>query len=116
MAENIEPKVIRFRSRSYALAKMQSSLENESIVEVIEKAIENYVNEDIKKIINAQYGEWEERPKKTGRPKKIRKEDNSYVKEIKEIIEEEIKEENFEQFEQNETITKEDKDLLDLYS
>ena len=66
---DIEKRLIDFRARTYAMAKMQAGLENISIVELIEKAIENYANEGVKMIVNSQYGEWQDRPKKTGRPK-----------------------------------------------
>lgn len=108
MSKKIEKRLLEFRSRSYALVKMQSSLENESIVEIIEKAIENYVNEDIKKVVNAQYGDWEERPKKSGRPKSKKIEN----KQDEEVVKDKINDDNFKQ---DEEVTEEDKELLDLY-
>lgn len=66
---DVEKKLIEFRTRIYAMARVQASLENISIVELIEKAIENYASESVKMMINSEYGEWQDRPKKTGRPK-----------------------------------------------
>lgn len=64
-------RLIDFRKRTYALFSMQSSLEGSSIVDIIEKAVESYVNPNIKEIVNAEYGEYEERAKtkRSGRPK-----------------------------------------------
>ena len=82
--KEIEKRVIDFRKRSYALLKLQASLEGESMVEVIEKALEQYADESIKMIINKKYGEWTERPKKPcGRKPKVNK---------KETVEPEVKE------------------------
>ena len=63
-----ERKVIDFRSRSYAIAKLQASLEKTTIVDVIEKAIENYANDLVLNLVNSEYGEWEERGKNGRKP------------------------------------------------
>lgn len=102
-SNNIEKRLIDFRSRSYALLKMQSSLENKSIVEIIEKAIEDYVDENIKAIVNAQYGEWEERPKRS------RKLKNANIEKQNNDIVEKEKKENINTYNKNES------DLADFY-
>ncbi len=71
MADDKVKRLIDFRKRTYALLSMQSSLEGSSIVDIVEKAVESYVNPTIKEIVNAEYGEYEERAKtkRSGRPK-----------------------------------------------
>lgn len=80
MSDDKIKRLIDFRKRTYALLSMQSSLENSSIVDIIEKAVELYINPSIKEIVNKEYGEYEERgkTKKSGRPKT--KKDNSEYK------------------------------------
>ncbi|CEN25426.1 Uncharacterised protein [[Clostridium] sordellii] len=69
-------RLMDFRKRTYALLSMQASLEGATIIDIVEKAIEDYANPTIKEIINSQYGEWEERSKtkKSGRPRTKNKE------------------------------------------
>lgn len=71
MADDKVKRLIDYRKRTYALLSMQASLEGSTIVDIVERAIEAYANPSIKEIINAEYGEWEERSKtkKSGRPK-----------------------------------------------
>ena len=71
-----ERKVIDFRSRSYAIAKLQASLEKTTIVDVIEKAIENYANDLVLNLVNSEYGEWEERGKNGRKPLSKRNKNN----------------------------------------
>ncbi|XTR39271.1 hypothetical protein ACQQ2T_15240 (plasmid) [Paraclostridium tenue] len=69
-------RLMDFRKRTYALLSMQASLEGATIIDIVERAIEDYTNPSIKEIINSQYGEWEERSKtkKSGRPRTKNKE------------------------------------------
>lgn len=71
MADDKVKRLIDYRKRTYALLSMQASFEGSTIVDIVERAIEAYANPSIKEIINAEYGEWEERSKtkKSGRPR-----------------------------------------------
>lgn len=71
MANDKVKRMIDYRKRTYALLSMQASFEGSTIVDIVERAIEAYANPSIKKIINDEYGEWEERSKtkRSGRPK-----------------------------------------------
>lgn len=92
MADDKVKRLIDFRKRTYALLSMQSSLEGSSIVDIVEKAVESYVNPTIKEIVNAEYGEYEERAKtkRSGRPKV--KKDKVVKEEKKDKVVEEKKE------------------------
>ncbi|MDO7204270.1 hypothetical protein Q5M85_09070 [Paraclostridium bifermentans] len=106
MADDKVKRLIDYRKRTYALLSMQASLEGSTIVDIVERAIEAYANPSIKEIINAEYGEWEERSKtkKSGRPKTKKQEpiketvskdenlDNENKKDSKEKVETKIEE------------------------
>ena len=99
MADDKVKRLIDFRKRTYALLSMQSSLEGSSIVDIVEKAVESYVNPTIKEIVNAEYGEYEERAKtkRSGRPK-VKKDDEVSVTSIEDDL------------------TDEERDILGCYS
>ena len=106
MADDKVKRLIDYRKRTYALLSMQASLEGSTIVDIVERAIEAYANPSIKEIINAEYGEWEERSKtkKSGRPRtkkpqaiqetvsKDERLDNENKKDSKEIVDTNIEE------------------------
>ena len=128
MADDKVKRLIDFRKRTYALLSMQSSLESSSIVDIIEKAVESYVNPSIKEIVNAEYGEYEERAKtkRSGRPK-IKKDKDVYPKnENKEFdnnnskLNDEIAvtndEKNIHNSINEDGLTQEEIELLDCYS
>lgn len=142
MADDKVKRLIDYRKRTYALLSMQASLEGSTIVDIVERAIEAYANPSIKKIINDEYGEWEERSKtkRSGRPKtkksepiketvsKDEKLDNENKEDYKEKdetnIEEKVlnnnNEEAITQIEEDETnveddLTDEDRDLYNCY-
>lgn len=106
MANDKVKRMIDYRKRTYALLSMQASFEGSTIVDIVERAIEAYANPSIKKIINDEYGEWEERSKtkKSGRPKTKKQEpiketvskdetlDNENKKDSKEQVETKIEE------------------------
>lgn len=106
MADDKVKRLIDYRKRTYALLSMQASFEGSTIVDIVERAIEAYANPSIKEIINAEYGEWEERSKtkKSGRPRtkkpkttqetvsKDERLDNENKKDSKEIVDTNIEE------------------------
>ncbi|WP_195336943.1 hypothetical protein [Paraclostridium bifermentans] len=106
MANDKVKRMIDYRKRTYALLSMQASFEGSTIVDIVERAIEAYANPSIKKIINDEYGEWEERSKtkRSGRPKTKKSEpiketvskdetlDNGNKKDSKEQVETKIEE------------------------
>lgn len=131
MADDKVKRLIDYRKRTYALLSMQASFEGSTIVDIVERAIEAYANPSIKEIINAEYGEWEERSKtkKSGRPRtkkpKTIKEtvskdevvENENKKDSKEIVDTNI-EENIENkllnnSENEEAVTQIEDDLTD---
>lgn len=119
MADDKIKRLIDFRKRTYALLSMQSSLEGSSIVDIIEKAVESYVNPSIKEIVNAEYGEYEERAKtkRSGRPK-VKKDE--VVKEEKSKVKNDLENKKNNTGNLNTSIeddlTDEEKDILDCYS
>lgn len=141
MADDKVKRLIDYRKRTYALLSMQASFEGSTIVDIVERAIEAYANPSIKEIINAEYGEWEERSKtkKSGRPRtkkpqtiketvsKDERLENENKKDSKEIVDTNI-EENIEKKllnnSENETavtqieddLTDEERELLSCYN
>ncbi|WP_290063490.1 hypothetical protein [Paraclostridium bifermentans] len=141
MANDKVKRMIDYRKRTYALLSMQASFEGSTIVDIVERAIEAYANPSIKKIINDEYGEWEERSKtkKSGRPRTKKPEpiketvskdetlDNENKKDSKEQVETKIEEkvlnnnnseEAITQIEDDETNVEEDltDEEIDIYN
>lgn len=121
MSDDKIKRLIDFRKRTYALLSMQSSLESSSIVDIIEKAVESYVNPNIKEIVNAEYGEYEERAKtkRSGRPKvkkdEVVKEEKSKNK-VKNDLENKKDDTGNLSTSIEDDLTDEEKDILDCYS
>lgn len=97
--KEIQKRMFDLRNRTFAMLKMQAGLEGINMVEVVEKAIEQYCNDTVKMLANQMYGEWTERPKKTGRkPRQQEKVDEiSLDKEPNEPIIEQVKEKEIEE-------------------
>lgn len=97
--KEIQKRMFDLRNRTFAMLKMQAGLEGINMVEVVEKAIEQYCNDTVKMLANQMYGEWTERPKKTGRkPRQQEKVDEiSLDKEPNEPIIEQVEEKEVEE-------------------
>ncbi len=119
MADDKVKRLIDFRKRTYALLSMQSSLESSSIVDIVEKAVELYVNPTIKEIVNAEYGEYEERSKtkRSGRPK-IKKDNvlKEEKKESKDTTSNLKKDDEISVTSIEDDLTDEERDILGCYS
>lgn len=97
--KEIQKRMFDLRNRTFAMLKMQAGLEGINMVEVVEKAIEQYCNDTVKMLATQMYGEWTERPKKSGRkPRQQEKVDEiSLDKEPNEPIIEQVKENKIEE-------------------
>lgn len=118
MADDKVKRLIDFRKRTYALLSMQSSLEGSSIVDIVEKAVESYVNQTIKEIVNAEYGEYEERAKtkRSGRPKVKKDKVVEEKKESKDTTSNLKKDDEVSVTSIEDDLTDEERDILGCYS
>ncbi len=117
MSNDKVKRLLDFRKRTYAMLNMQASLETSTVIDIVERAIEAYVNPSIKEIINSEYGEWEERSKtkKSGRPRTKKSENKKETISKDESLDNENKKDSKEKDETNikeKSLNKNDKEVI----